>query len=101
MVLAYLAISIIAAVEGAVVVGGISALTAALISIGVPKDSVIDYKTVMKQDGFLILGHGSADDMRRAEAILGTANASRIDVHSGEAVVDPVVVPIPMLANGR
>jgi hypothetical protein len=101
IVLGYLAASVIAAVEGAVVAGSISALTAALISIGVPKDSVIDYETVMKQDGFLVMVHGGADDMRRAKAILGTANASRIDVHMGDVMADPALVPIPVLANSR
>src|SRR6202451_4424411 len=34
---------IIAGLEGAVVVGGVSALGAALVSIGIPKDSVVQY----------------------------------------------------------
>jgi hypothetical protein len=100
IVLGYLASSIIAAMEGAVVAGSISALAGALVSIGVPKDSVVGYETVVKQDGFLIMAHGSAEDMKRAKAILGTANASRIDVHPGIGMPNPVLVPVPVLANG-
>jgi hypothetical protein len=41
MILGYLATVVASAVEGVIVVGGLSALGAALCSIGVPKDSVI------------------------------------------------------------
>ena len=71
------------AVESAVMVGGLSALGAALYSIGIPKDSVIDYETAVKADSFLVMAHGSAEEVARAEAILGTAGASRLEVHGG------------------
>jgi len=45
VVLGYLASVAIGAIENAVVVGGLSALGAALYSIGIPKDSVIQYET--------------------------------------------------------
>src|SRR5277367_3847462 len=48
IVLGYLASVAISAVETAVVVGGMSALGAALYGIGVPKDSVIQYETALK-----------------------------------------------------
>src|SRR5579862_5937508 len=44
MVLGYLAAAVISAVQSAVVVGGLSALGAALYSIGIPKDSVVNYE---------------------------------------------------------
>lgn len=44
IVLGYLAAMAVSAVESAVVVGGLSALGAALYGIGVPKDSVIQYR---------------------------------------------------------
>jgi hypothetical protein len=47
-VLGYLATVMISAIESAVVVGGLSALGAALYSIGVPKDIVIQYETALK-----------------------------------------------------
>jgi hypothetical protein len=101
IVLGYLASSIVAAMEGAVVVGSISALAGALVSIGVQKDAVVDYETIVKQDGFLIMAHGSAEDMMRGKAILGTANASRIDIHRGAVMTNPVLVPVPVFANSR
>ena len=83
IVLGYLTAMAVSAVESAVVVGGLSALGAALYSIGVPKDSVIQYEAAVKADGFLVMAHGTAAEMARAKAILGTVNASRLDVHAG------------------
>jgi uncharacterized membrane protein len=74
---------IVAALEGAVVIGGLSALAAALYSIGVPKDSVVRYETAIKSDKFLVIAHGTADEVAKAKKILETAGAAQIDVHSG------------------
>ena len=82
VVLGYLAATAVSAVEGAVMVGGLSALGAAFSSIGIPKDSVIRYEAVIKADGFLVMAHGSPDEVARAKTILGTANPSRLDVHA-------------------
>ena len=83
MVLGHLAAMVVAAIEGAILLGGLSALGAALFSIGIPKDSVIQYEEAVKADGFLVVAHGSSDEMARAKAILETANPSRIDMHEG------------------
>ena len=85
VVLGYLAAMIASAVENAVVVGGISALGAALYSIGIPKNSVIAYEAAVKADDFLVMAHGAADDMARAKAILGATDASRVDTHAAES----------------
>ena len=44
VVLGYLASTAIDGIENAVVVGGLSALGAALYSVGIPKDSVLAYE---------------------------------------------------------
>jgi len=75
--------------RGAVVVGGLSALGAALYSIGIPKDSAIAYESAVKADGFLVMAHGSADEVERARKVLEPFNPSRIDVHEGPATVRP------------
>jgi hypothetical protein len=82
-VLGWLAAMVVSAVEGAVVVGGLSALGAALYSTGVPKDSVLAYETALKADGFLVTAHGPAEEIARARKILGTTNATRVDSHEG------------------
>jgi hypothetical protein len=90
VVLGYLATMAISALESAVMVGGLSALGAALYSIGIPKDSVIQYEAAVKADDFLVMAHGTAAEIARAKAILGTANPSRLDVHAGAKAVEPV-----------
>ena len=81
MVLGHLAAIVVAAVEGAVLFGGLSALGAALFSIGIPKDSVIQYEQAVKTDGYLVVAHGSADEMAKSKAILESSNPTLIDLH--------------------
>jgi hypothetical protein len=68
-----------------VLVGGLSALGAALYSIGIPRDSVIEYEAAVKADGFLVLAHGTAEEMARAKSILQMAEPSHLDSHSAGA----------------
>ena len=81
MVLGHLAAMVLAAVEGAILVGGLSALGAALFSIGIPKDSVIEYEQVVKTDGYLVVAHGSADEMAKSKVILEASHPTRLDMH--------------------
>lgn len=89
IVLGYLAATLISALEGAVVVGGLSALGAALTGIGVPKDSVLEYETAIAADSFLVMAHGPSDEVAHAKAVLETASSSRLDVHGTTTVVEP------------
>lgn len=81
VVLGYLASAVVAAVEGAVVVGGLSALGAALYGSGIPKDSVLAYESAIKADSFLVTAHGPAEEMQRAKTILGTLGAVSVDLY--------------------
>jgi hypothetical protein len=83
VVLGYLAAIGFAAIENAVVVGGLSALGAMLYGLGIPKDSVLQYETALQADNFLVMAHGTEAEAARAEAILGTENPLRLDVHAG------------------
>jgi hypothetical protein len=72
---------IVGALEGAVAVGGVSAIGAGLVSIGIPKDSVIKYEVALKADKFLLIVHGTQDAVYAARIILdGTDNESQ-DIH--------------------
>jgi hypothetical protein len=84
VVIGYFATVVLAAIEGAVVVGGLSALAAAFYSIGIPKDSVVDYENALKADEFVVLAQGTAAETERAREILHAGGAKRIDVHSYE-----------------
>jgi uncharacterized membrane protein len=74
---------IVAALEGAVMVGGLSALGAGLYSIGMPKDSIVKYETALKSDKFLVIAHGTADEVAKAKSILETTGAAEIATHEG------------------
>lgn len=96
VVLGYLAATLISGIENAIVVGGLSALGAALYSIGIPKDSVIEYEAAVKADDFLVTAHGSADEVVRAKAILATERPARLDVHAGaRAAMEPADRLVP------
>jgi len=73
--------ALISALEGAVVVGSLSALGAALLSIGIPKDSVIEYETAIRADKFLLIVHGSAATVDEARALLEGTNPETLGVH--------------------
>jgi hypothetical protein len=62
--------ALVGALEGAVVVGGLSALGAALTQIGVPKVQVNKYEAALKIDKFLLVVHGSAGDQEMARSLL-------------------------------
>jgi hypothetical protein len=88
VVLGYLAAMVISAIEGAVVVGGLSALGAALYGSGIPKDSVLQYETAIKADSFLVTAHGPAEEMGRAKAILALLKPSRVDLHESATAAE-------------
>jgi len=73
---------IIGGVEGAAVVGGLSAIGAGLFSIGIPKDSIVSYETALKAGKFVVIASGSADDSAKAKEILGRGHPDALDQHS-------------------
>jgi hypothetical protein len=64
---------IVGALEGATVVGGMSALGAGLFSIGIPKDSVLSYETQIKAGKFVIIAHGTSDEVEKGRTALAGA----------------------------
>src|SRR5665213_3814403 len=76
---------IVGALEGAVVVGGMSALGAGLYSIGIPEKSVLQYESSLKAGKFMLVVHGTADEVIRAKEILSTSSASEPQVHMADS----------------
>jgi hypothetical protein len=72
---------LVGALEGAVVVGGLSALGAGLYGLGIPKDSVLQYETALKTDKFLLIAQGSADEINRAKEILNRTKPEALEHH--------------------
>ncbi|MCF6297709.1 MAG: general stress protein [Flavobacteriaceae bacterium] len=68
--------------EGAVIVGGLSALGAALFNIGIPKNSVLKYESDLKADKYLVIAHGTPEEVNNAkEIITGTLPSIEVSVH--------------------
>jgi uncharacterized membrane protein len=77
---------IVAGLEGAVEVGALGALGAGLFSIGIPKDSIVKYQTALTTDQFLLIAHGTAEEVAKARDIIESTNPASSTVHTAEAV---------------
>ncbi len=84
IILGPLAAALFSGLEGAALVGGISALAGALMSVGIPKDSVLRYETALKADKFMLIVHGDAAEINRAKELLKTSGLSSFDHHRAQ-----------------
>src|ERR1039458_8929450 len=73
---------IVGALEGAVVVGGLSAIGAGLYGMGIPKDSVVEYETQIKTDHFLVLVHGASAECDKARDIIESTHPLYCTLHT-------------------
>jgi len=81
---------IVGALEGAAVVGGLSALGAGLYSIGIPKDSILKYEREIDSDHYLLVAHGTKEEVRQAKNILETTGARDVETHGNLGFAAPV-----------
>lgn len=72
---------IVGTLEGAIVVGGLSAIGAGLYSLGIPKDSILEYETALKADKFVLIAHGTLDETTRAKEILSRTDPESLEHH--------------------
>jgi hypothetical protein len=72
---------IVGALENAVIVGGLSALGAGLYSVGIPKDSIIKYETAVKADKFVVIVHGTREDVTKAKEIIQSTHPVESEAH--------------------
>jgi uncharacterized membrane protein len=78
---------IVGALENAIVTGGLTALGAGLFSIGIPKNSVLQYETAVKNGQLLLVAHGTADEVERARSLLHQTKAKSTTVHAERTAV--------------
>lgn len=93
IVLGPLAAALFGGLQGAVIVGGISALAGALMAVGIPRDSVLRYETALKANKFMLVVHGDAQEIKRAHELLKTSGLSSFDHHRGQDEVPSAVHP--------
>jgi hypothetical protein len=87
-----LSASVIAALEGAVAVGGLSALGGALCGMGVPRNRVLRYETAVRANRFLAIAHGNPIETGKAWEILGTTEPAALNEHALEQPRLPTLV---------
>jgi hypothetical protein len=75
---------IVGALEGAVVVGGLSAVGAGLYGIGIPKDSIVKYESALKADKFILLANGTASEVAKARDIIQTTHPAELALHGSQ-----------------
>jgi hypothetical protein len=78
---------IVAGLEGAVVVGGVSAAGAGLFGLGIAKDSVLKYEVELKSNSYLLLFHGSHDAAIQVEKLLSTGGHTSLETHGAHMLV--------------
>jgi hypothetical protein len=96
IVLGPLAATLVSGLEGAAMVGGISALAGALMMVGIPRDSVLRYETALKANKFMLVVHGTAQEIKRAHELLETSGLASFDHHRAQDEI-----PSPALGEKR
>jgi hypothetical protein len=77
---------IVGALEGAAVVGGLSALGAGLYSMGIPKNSIIQYETAVKSGKYVLIAHGSDMETVHAREILKNTDPEALAEHQPKRI---------------
>jgi hypothetical protein len=72
---------IVSALEGAVFVGGVSALGAGLVCLGICRDKALKYESSIKAGKLLLILHGTETDAIKARNTLESTAAEEIDIH--------------------
>jgi hypothetical protein len=86
-----LAAWVVGALEGAAAVGGLSVLGAALYSVGIPRDSILRYESAVKADKYVLVAHGTAEEVMKAKNTLKATNPEESNIHfADEGVLTPV-----------
>ena len=67
--------------------GGLTALGAGLYSIGIPKNSIVQYETEVKNGKLLLVVHGTPEEVERAKELLDQSEANSTAVHGEPATV--------------
>lgn len=61
---------VVAGLENAAIFNGLSALGAALYSIGIPKEAIAAYEAALAEAKYLVIAHGPAGEVARAKRLL-------------------------------
>jgi hypothetical protein len=59
-----------------------AAVGAGLVSIGTPKNSVLNYETAIKSDKFLVKAHDTTEEVGKAKDIMQRTRPTEVTVHA-------------------
>ena len=79
------------ALEGAVVIGGVSAIGAGLTSLGIPKDSIVLYENALKSGKFIVIAHGNAATTAQAHELIEQTGPETVEEHQHSHSSHPAV----------
>ena len=74
--------AIVSVLEGAVVLGGVNALSAALVSLGVPTENAIAYETDLSAGKFVLIVHGTLEETAKARTLLQLTSHEGVAEHT-------------------
>jgi len=77
--------ALVGALESALVIGGLSAVAAGLVSLGIPKQSAIKYEADVKAGKFVLVVHGTPEELERARTLLTDTVPAGIETHEAAA----------------
>jgi uncharacterized membrane protein len=83
---------IVGALEGAAIVGGASALSAGLFSMGIPENSVLRFETALSTGKFVVIAHGSLEEIARAREIISHTSPDSLEEHQSEPSIKKAMI---------
>ncbi len=75
---------VVGALESAALLGGASALGAGLYSIGIPKNSVVQYELAVRTDQYLLMVNGSESQVEKAREAIDNTTTVSVATHTKE-----------------
>ena len=80
-----LASALLGGLEGAVAGAATTGVLGWLFSLGIGKEHILKYEESVKAGKYLVIAHGSADDVTKAKQILAGTNPAELNVHGQAA----------------
>jgi hypothetical protein len=77
-----LAASLLGGIEGAIAGAGAGGLLGALAGLGVSKQHIVKYEDNLKAGKYLVVAHGNAEDVSRAQSILQSSAPAEVATHA-------------------
>jgi hypothetical protein len=77
---------VVAGMEGASASGGAGLLGGGLRRLGIPRDCIIRYESMLSSDRLLVIAHGTAEELMRAKDVLHQTHPAELNIHFAERV---------------